>query len=89
MPELQTCVGASGGSFIFPWQPPRKEEKMADTYRVKIKDGDYGYNNGVYGQHDYVADYATLAEALQDFLEWINGNEDDKVTLQFRPGKGE
>lgn len=61
------------------------------TYRVKVKDGDYGYRDGVYGQHDYVGDYDNLLEALKDFLEWVDGSAegDNKVTLSFRPGKDE
>lgn len=63
---------------------------MAGKFRVKIKDGDYGYHEGVYGSHDYVRDYDTLGEALQDFLEWSNDvTNPDKVTLQFRPAKDE
>jgi hypothetical protein len=64
---------------------------MAGSYRVKVKEGDYGYRDGVYGIHDYVADYKSddFATALKDFLEWTDGNEDDKVTLTFRPEKGD
>lgn len=89
MPELQPCVGASGG-IHFPWPTPEeRKKKVAESFRVKVKGGNYGYNKGVYGQFDYVKDYDTLGEALADFLGWINDAEDDKVTLQFRHAKDE
>ncbi len=64
---------------------------MSGTYRVKVKNGDYGYQDGVYGQHDYVQDYDNFALAVKDFIEWTEEDEgaDSKVTLTFRPTKGE
>lgn len=60
---------------------------MAGTYRVKVKGGDYGYKDGVYGVQDYVKEYTDLGEALQDFLEWTDASGDDTVTLRFRPNE--
>lgn len=64
---------------------------MAGSYRIKVKDGDYGYHDGVYGQHDYVQNYDNFALAMKDFIEWTEEDPDgeDKVTLTFRPAKGD
>jgi hypothetical protein len=64
---------------------------MAGIYRVRVKDGDYGYHDGEYGNHDYVANYDNFALALKDFIEWTEEDElaDSKVTLTFRPEKGD
>ena len=64
---------------------------MAGRYRVKVKNGDYGYHEGVYGEHDYIQEYDNFALAMKDFIEWTEEDEmaDSKVTLTFRPAKGE
>lgn len=64
---------------------------MAGTYRVRVKDGDYGYHNGDYGTRDYVQNYDSFALAMKDFIEWTEEDElaDSKVSLTFRPAKGD
>lgn len=97
--ELLTTPYASGGWgfnwFEFNAQETRKA--MAGTYKLVVKDGDYGFNpkTGQYGEKDLVEEFTDLSLALRDFLEWteINSYDDDQpvkatLTFTYKPKKG-
>ncbi len=60
---------------------------MAAEYRVKVKNGDYGYNleTGLYGDQDLIVETDNIIEALRTFFDYTEGAEvGDKTTLTFR-----
>lgn len=78
-----------------------KDDKMAGTYKVIVKNGDskYTYNQkkGTYDFKtiDYVYEAENFGDALREFLDWTDAGQGaypedhkNKASLVFVPAKG-
>lgn len=59
-------------------------------FKLTVKKGNYGYNDGVFGNYDYVVETEDAVEAIKEFLDNVQSEDSfdgEKVTLRFKTSK--